>query len=59
MQQISLQFVPKKERLKKFASAITPALKLGEGLTTPHCKKPASYKMLQRALDLDRFFGTT
>jgi len=32
---------------------------LGEGLTTPHCKKPASYEVLHRASYLVGFFGTT
>jgi hypothetical protein len=34
-----------------------PAWGLGEGLTTPHHRKPASYKMY-RASDLDGFFRT-
>jgi hypothetical protein len=32
---------------------------LGKGLTTPHHEKPACYKMLHKASELDRFFGTT
>jgi len=28
-----------------------------QGVTTPHCKTLACYKMLHRALDLDRSFG--
>jgi hypothetical protein len=32
---------------------------LGEGQTTPHRAKPASYKMLHRASDWDGFFGMT
>jgi hypothetical protein len=31
---------------------------LGLGLSTAHCKKQACYKMLHRASDLDRFFGS-
>jgi ABC-type Fe3+ transport system permease subunit len=30
----------------------TPAWGLGEGLTTPHCKEPACYKILHRAWNL-------
>jgi hypothetical protein len=36
-----------------------PAWRLGRGLTTPHRKKETRYEMLQRALELDRCFGTT
>jgi len=32
---------------------------VGEGLTTPHCKRPAYYKMLHRGLNFDRFFVIT
>jgi hypothetical protein len=31
------------------ATDAPPAWGLGEGLTTPHCKKPACYEMLHRA----------
>jgi hypothetical protein len=34
-----------------------PDCGLSMGLTTPHHKKPASYKMLQLASELDRCFG--
>jgi hypothetical protein len=34
-------------------------LGLGEGLTTPHCKKLGCYKMSHRAVELDGFFGMT
>jgi hypothetical protein len=34
-----------------------PAWGLDVGLTTLHHKKYACYKMSQRALDLDKFFG--
>jgi hypothetical protein len=34
-----------------------PVLGLGMGLTTPHSKKQDSYKMSQKASDLNRFFG--
>jgi hypothetical protein len=31
----------------------------GVGLTTPHHKKETRYEMLQRASELDGYFGTT
>jgi hypothetical protein len=32
---------------------------IGRGANNPHRKKSASYKMVNRASDLDGFFGTT
>jgi len=32
---------------------VSQAWRLGKGLTTSHCRKPACYKMLHRAFELD------
>jgi hypothetical protein len=48
-----------RKAVRRLTRGSPPVSGFGMVLTIPHHKRPARYKMLHKALDSERFFGTT